>query len=82
MQSARNELGDAFVRALLQDFSSHGAVAIAALRYKDPSAYLRVVASVIPKDLQVDVGVSLVDLLVSLQESDRTDILAEHYRAS
>ncbi len=69
-QHVRNDLGDAFVRALLEDFRCHGPTAVGALRNKDPSAYLRVVASVIPKNLRVDVGFSLVDLLASLRETD------------
>ena len=39
-----------FVAALAADFAEHGAAAISALRRRDPNAYLRICASVLPRE--------------------------------
>ena len=39
-----------FVAALASDFAEHGADAISALRQRDPNAYLRICASVLPRE--------------------------------
>ena len=39
-----------FVAALAGDFAEHGAAAISALRQRDPNAYLRICASVLPRE--------------------------------
>ena len=39
-----------FVAALASDFAEHGADAISALRRRDPNAYLRICASVLPRE--------------------------------
>lgn len=52
-KGSRNKLGEAFVADILADWQVNGAGVIAAVREADPVAYLKVVASVIPK--QVDV---------------------------
>jgi hypothetical protein len=53
---ARVELDDTFVKALLSDFKEHGAQAIQQCREKKPSAYLGVIARILPKELSVEVA--------------------------
>lgn len=50
---ARNRLQGDFVAKLAEDFEKHGATAIAACRIKKPADYLRVVASLMPKEVDV-----------------------------
>jgi uncharacterized protein YcsI (UPF0317 family) len=50
---SRNKLTGAFLTALSDDFGTHGAKAIADLREKDVGAYVRVVASLAPKELHI-----------------------------
>lgn len=45
----KDTLDTAFVDALSSDFSRYGDAAIAALRQDDPTAYLKLCASVLPK---------------------------------
>lgn len=43
----------AFLDALAIDFEQHGAQAIATVRTSDPAGYVRVVASLMPKGVEV-----------------------------
>ena len=47
---SRNKLDGAFIDALEADFAEHGAQTIRAVREQDPGAYVRVIASVLPKE--------------------------------
>ena len=58
---SRNRLSHAFKTALLEDFEKHGADAIKIVRVEDPARYLAVIASVCPRELQVETGLSELD---------------------
>lgn len=49
---ARNRLSTKFVHDLLEDFEAHGKEAIQAARTDDPVSYVRVVASLLPKQVE------------------------------
>jgi hypothetical protein len=55
-KGSRNKLSEAFTAALHADFVEHGATAITKVRDEDPAAYLRVIASVVPKQLEIKEG--------------------------
>lgn len=55
-KGSRNKLGEAFLEALHADFEEHGAATIARCRTEDPVAYVKVCASILPKDLNVNVN--------------------------
>lgn len=55
-KGARNKLGEAFVSDLLADWEEHGPAVIAEVREEKPDQYLKVVASILPKELNVKVG--------------------------
>lgn len=50
-KGSKNKLAESFIKALADDFSEHGASAIEIARVEDPAGYLRVIASVLPKEL-------------------------------
>jgi hypothetical protein len=50
---SRSALSRAFVQALKQDFDIHGPDVIAKAREEDPSGYLRIIASLLPKEVEV-----------------------------
>ena len=52
-KGSKNALGEAFVAAMHDDFQQHGIEAIQRVREKEPAQYLRVIASIIPKEVQV-----------------------------
>jgi hypothetical protein len=55
-KGARNLLGEAFIEALHTDFEEHGIKAIETVRTEKPDQYLKVIASILPKDLNVNVN--------------------------
>ncbi len=71
----RNQLTSAFIAKLADDFEANGRAAIERCRNDDPSAYLRLVASLAPKNVAVDDGVSLLDFFAVLaaRDADRAD---------
>jgi hypothetical protein len=52
-KGSRNKLGEQFLEALAQDFTVNGQAAIVACREEKPTEYLKVVASLLPKELLV-----------------------------
>jgi 16S rRNA C967 or C1407 C5-methylase (RsmB/RsmF family) len=52
-KGSRNRLSDVLLSVVVDDFAEHGAEAIAQLRQKDPATYLRLVASLVPRELIV-----------------------------
>lgn len=49
----RNALQGDFMRALAEDFAIHGKVAISETRENSPAQYLKIVASLMPKELEI-----------------------------
>jgi hypothetical protein len=50
-RGSRNKLGEDFIEALHEDFQEHGAATIERARKLDPVQYLKVVASIVPKEV-------------------------------
>jgi hypothetical protein len=55
-KGARNKLGEEFLQDMLADWTEHGAKVIEDVRKDKPDQYLKVVASVLPKELNVKVS--------------------------
>ncbi len=53
-KGARSKLGSAFLEAMLADFDAHGKDVIEAVRVEKPDQYLKVVASILPKEIALD----------------------------
>ncbi|OHV77986.1 hypothetical protein [Ensifer sp. LCM 4579] len=49
--SGRGRLGGAFADAVQADFEAYGAAVVARIREEKPESYLKLVASILPKDL-------------------------------
>lgn len=54
-KGARNKLGEAFLEAMLDDFTQHGVAAIQVVRAEKPDQYLKVIASILPKEMNLNV---------------------------
>jgi hypothetical protein len=54
-RGSRNKLGEDFLHALAEDFERHGVEAIERVRIEKPEAYLKVIATLMPKDLNLNV---------------------------
>lgn len=55
-KGSRNALGEDFLKAMHEDFKEHGTVAIAVVRETKPDAYLKVVASILPKQAEITIN--------------------------
>jgi len=55
-RGSRNLLGEAFLADLYEDWMKHGVATIEKVRAARPADYLKVVASILPKDLNVKVS--------------------------
>jgi hypothetical protein len=53
-KGSRTKLGEEFVAAMQADFKEHGADVIEKVRIERPDAYLKVLASILPKELNVN----------------------------
>lgn len=54
-KGARNKLGEAFLEAMLADFTQHGPATIEVVRAEKPDQYLKVIASILPKEMNLNV---------------------------
>ena len=55
-KGARSKLGEAFLADLCADWEEHGKAAIERVRCEKPDVYLKVVASILPRDLNVNIN--------------------------
>jgi hypothetical protein len=53
-KGSRNKLGEEFLSALQADFAEHGSDTIVKVRQERPHEYLKVVAGILPKELNVN----------------------------
>ena len=63
-KGARSLLSESFIKAIYEDFKEHGEEAIAMVRENDTSTYLRVIASIVPKELTLHEGESAVERIL------------------
>lgn len=54
-KGSRNKLGEAFLEALHDDFQAEGPSAIVKCREEKPDAYLKVIASLLPKQAEIKI---------------------------
>lgn len=62
---SRQKISEKFIDLLAKDFEAHGETAIINLREQKPDAYIRVVADLVPKDvnLNLDPSHAFIDML-------------------
>ena len=53
-RGSRNALSEAVICAILRDFSKHGEKAVAEVRRKQPAAYLKICAWLVPREHKVE----------------------------
>lgn len=61
-KGSKQKLATDFVRALADDFAKNGAAAIERTRDDDPAGYLRIIASVLPKEFVIREEMGVADL--------------------
>lgn len=55
-KGSRNKLGEQFIEALQADFEEHGKSTIEVVRLEKPDQYLKVIASLLPRDVNLTVN--------------------------
>jgi len=55
-KGARNKLAERFLADVLNEWETHGAVAISDMREKNPGDFCKMVASLMPKDVNLNVN--------------------------
>lgn len=60
-KGSRNKLGEAFIAALHDDFEAHGVSTIQRVREERPQDYVKVVASLLPKEFKIETVSDLTD---------------------
>lgn len=73
-KGARHQLTENFVKALNDDFTLYGVSAIETVRSEKPDQYLKVIASLVPKD--VNLNVNNLDELSDAELAERIQSLA------
>jgi len=66
-KGARQKLGEAFLEGMLKDFEEHGDDVIQKVRTEKPDQYLKVVASILPKEIEA--AENLLDALKSSRDA-------------
>lgn len=61
-KGSRNDLVEYFIRDVCEDWQKHGAAVIIQVRESSPVDYLKVVAGLLPKDIDVNLNVNHVVL--------------------
>lgn len=69
-KGSRNKLGEAFIQAMHEDFMQYGPAVIEAVRTDKPDQYLKVIASILPKELHIKE-----ESLDDLPDNELVDIL-------
>jgi hypothetical protein len=52
-KGSRNRLSGDFIKALADEFEAHGAEAIRICRIEEPATFLKIVASLMPKEIDI-----------------------------
>lgn len=73
----RDTITHAFLRDMEADWRESGKDAIAKARDKDPTGYLKVVASLLPKQIEAEVKHSLADFLRALDKPNAAEVAGE-----
>ena len=55
-KGSRNQLSEAFIRDLEADWQEHGIEVVRRVRVQEPAKYMQIVASLVPKDVHVNVS--------------------------
>lgn len=86
-KGSKTRLGEAFIQALADDFDQHGVAVIENVRAEQPVEYLKVIARVLPKDVNINAdatdrfleALELLDRTIP-RSSDSPKLGAEHER--
>lgn len=79
-KGSRNKLSDVLLSVIVDDFVEYGADAVARLRERDPATYLRLVASLVPRELILQREEQAVSDYVALTDAELVEMLENQKR--
>jgi hypothetical protein len=79
-KGSRNKITDLLMTTIVNDFAAHGADAIERLRQSDPASYLRIVTSLVPRELILQREVRPVMDYAELTDDEFIEILVDQRR--
>jgi hypothetical protein len=74
-KGSRNRLGEEFLAALYADFQANGPAAIVRVREEKPDAYLKVIASLLPREIRIEEPSDMTDEELDQRIRDLSDAL-------
>ena len=74
-KGSRHKLGQAFIEALHADFEVHGEQVIETVRLEKPDQYMKVVASLLPKEFKIETTSDLTDEQLDARIRQLADII-------
>lgn len=63
----RNRLGEAYLEGLREVWATHGKAALVACAVEEPSAFCRIYASLLPRELDVEIDVTVRQATTALE---------------
>jgi hypothetical protein len=79
-KGSRNKITDLLMTTVINDFATHGAEAVERLRQSDPASYLRLITSLVPRELILQHEVRPVPDYADLTDEEFIEILVEQRR--
>lgn len=79
-KGSRNKLSDVLLSVIVDDFAEYGADAVARLRERDPATYLRLVASLVPRELILQREEQAVSDFVALTDAEVVEMIESQKR--
>lgn len=74
-KGSRNKFAETFLKDFLKEWEAHGATVLKEAREKDPSSFLRVAASILPKEFNVNEGETALERLLEQYSDESLDQL-------
>lgn len=76
-KGSRSAFAETFLKDFLADWENHGVDAIVACREQDPVAYIKVAASLLPKELNIKDGQATLDRMLEKLDDTQLDKLID-----
>jgi hypothetical protein len=70
-KGSRNKLGEAFIQDLAECWQEHGAEALRRCATEEPAAFVRVIASLLPKDVNLNLSLSAAEFADRWQQASQ-----------
>ncbi len=81
-KGARSRLSEDFLKAVHEDWKKHGADALQKARIKDPVAYIKTVAGLIPREIKEEktMNINFIEALKQINQQEVIDIEVQDVR--